>query len=307
MKFGMGLPVLMLYPAVMSRWEPEAPANAATRVAQKADELGFDLVTVPEHIIMPDEMTEVMGKRFPEAWTASAFLAGATQNVKILTYVLVVPYRHPIMLAKQIATLDFMSGGRAILGAAVGHLQREFELLGADFKQRGPVTDEYLAAMKELWTADEPTFSGKYVQFERIAFEPKPVQKPHPPIWVGGNSKPAMRRVARHGDGWIPYLIRKKQMVECLEYIREQPEFVANPRDLDVVVPLATFNIEDYSHKELGKTEVPRGKEQTIDEIARWQEAGVTGVLANMLRTPNVEALLENMEWFAAEVMPAFK
>jgi len=299
--------VLMLYPAVMSRWEPEAPASAATRVAQKADELGFDLVTIPEHIIIPHEMAEVMGRRYTESWTAAAFLAGATQNVRVLTYVLVVPYRHPVMLAKQIATLDFLSGGRTILGCAVGHMQREFELLGADFKERGPVTDEYLAAMKELWTAGEPTFHGKYVQFENVAFEPRPVQKPHPPIWVGGNSRPAMRRVARHGDGWIPYLVRKKQLPECLDYIRQQPEFQANPRDLDVVVPLATFNIEDYSHRELGKTEVPRGREQTIEEIGRWRDAGGTGVLANMRRTPNVEALIEQMEWFASEVMPAFR
>src|SRR3989304_8495054 len=154
MKFGMGLPVLMLYPGVMSRWEPEAPASGAAGVAQKAAELGFDLVTVPEHIIMPNEMTEVMGKRFPEAWTASAFLAGATQNVKVLTYVLIVPYRHPVMLARQIATLDFMSGGRTILGAAVGHLQREFELLGAAFNERGPGTGEYLAGVKGLWAAE---------------------------------------------------------------------------------------------------------------------------------------------------------
>jgi probable F420-dependent oxidoreductase len=307
MKFGMGLPVLMLYPPVMSRWEPEAPASAATRVAQKADELGFDVVTIPEHIIIPNEMAEVMGRRYVESWTAAAFLAGATQNVRVLTFVLVVPYRHPIMLAKQIATLDFLSGGRTILGAAVGHMQREFELLGADFKERGPLTDEYLAAMKELWTSDAPTFRGKYVQFENVAFDPKPVQKPYPPIWVGGNSRPAMRRVARHGDGWIPYLVRKKQLPECLDYIRSQPSFQESPRELDIVVPLATFNIEDYSHKELGKTEVPRGKEQTIDEIGRWREAGATGVLANMLRTPNIEALLEQMEWFATEVMPAFK
>jgi probable F420-dependent oxidoreductase len=307
MKFGMGIPVLMLYPAVVNRWEPEAPASAATRVAQKADELGFDLVTIPEHIIIPDEMVEAMGRRYTEAWTAASFLAGATQNVRLLTYVLVVPYRHPIMLAKQIATLDFMSGGRTILGCAVGHMQREFELLGAKFKERGAVTDEYLAAMKELWTSDEPAFQGKYVQFGRVAFEPKPVQQPHPPIWIGGNSRPAMRRVARHGNGWIPYLVRKKQLPECLEYIRQQPEFQANPRDLDVVVPLATFNIEDYSHRELGKTEVPRGREQTIEEIGRWRDAGGTGVLANMRRTPNVEALIEQMEWFASEVMPAFR
>jgi probable F420-dependent oxidoreductase len=307
MKFGVGVPALILYPPVISRWEPEAPASDITRVVQKADELGYDWATVPEHIIIPDEMAEVMGTRFPEGWTAAAFLAGATKRLKLLTYVLVLPYRNPVVLAKQIATADFLSGGRMILGTAVGHMQREFEILGVPFHERGKMTDEYLQAMIELWTAEKPSFKGKYVNFDRISFEPKPAQKPHPPIWIGGNSKPAMRRAANFGDGWIPFLIRRPQLTECLEYIKSQTGFTQRPRPFDVVVPMATFNIEDYSHKELGKTTAPRGKEEMIEAIGRWQEAGVTGVLVSMSRTPSVEVYMEQMEWFASEVAPAFR
>lgn len=307
MKFGLGLPAIILYPAVMSRWEPDAHPSVITQVAQKADALGYDFATVPEHIVIPHEMAEVMGKRYPEAFTAAAYLAGATKQLKLLTYVLVLPYRNPIMLAKQIATVDFLSGGRVILGTAAGHMQREFEMLGVPFAERGKITDEYVEAMKVLWTSEAPAFQGRYVQFERIAFEPKPTQKPHPPIWIGGNSKPAMRRAATYGDGWIPYLIRREKMPACLEYIRSQPGFRDNPRAFDVIVPLATFHIEDYSHKELAKTEIPRGKEQTLEEISLWKEAGVTGVLINMPKTKSAEAYIDWVEWFAAEIMPAFK
>ncbi len=307
MKFGIGLPALILYPPVMSRWEPQAPASDITRVAQAADGLGYDWVTVPEHIIIPDEMAEVMGPRYPEGWTAAAFLAGATKRIRVLTYVLVLPYRNPVMLAKQVATADFLSGGRVILGAAVGHMQREFELLGVPFHERGRLTDEYLQAMIELWTGERPAFQGKHVQFERVVFEPKPVQKPYPPIWIGGNSRPAMRRAAMYGDGWIPFLIRRQQIPACLEYIRSQPGFQERPRPFDVMVPLATFQIEDYTHRELGKTIIPRGKEQTIEEIGLLREAGVTGVIANMPRTPGVEQYIEWLQWFAAEIVPAFR
>ncbi len=307
MKFGIGLPALILYPPVMSRWEPRAPASDIARVAQAADALGYDWVTVPEHIIIPDEMAEVMGPRYPEGWTAAAFLAGATQRIRVLTYVLVLPYRNPVVLAKQVATADFLSGGRVILGTAVGHMQREFDVLGVPFHARGRLTDEYLRAMIELWTNDRPAFHGKYVEFEGVVFEPKPVQKPYPPIWIGGNSRPAMRRAATYGDGWIPFLIRRQQIPGCLDYIRSQPGFQERPRQFEVVVPLATFQIEDYSHRELGKTTIPRGKEQTIEQIGLLRESGVTGVIAAMSRTPGVEQYIEWLAWFAAEIVPAFR
>jgi len=219
--------------------------------------------------------------------------------------VLVLPYRNPVILAKQIATLDFLSGGRITLGTAAGHLEREFDVLKVPFGERGALTDEYIRAMKELWTSPEPSFQGRYVQFDNIVFEPKPVQKPHPPIFVGGNSRPAMRRAANLGDGWLPWLVSREQLPAALSYIYEQPGFRERGRPFEVVMPLASLNVEDYSHRELGKTRVPRSRDEIIEEIGRLKEAGATATLVAPPRTRGVEQFLEWTEWFAREVVPA--
>ncbi len=305
MKFGVGMPGLILYPPVMSRWEPGARPEEIVRVAQKADALGYDFLTVSEHIVMPTEMAAIMGPRFPDSFTGIAFLAGATKRIRVLTYILVLPYRNAVLLAKGVSTLDFMSGGRVILGTAAGHLEREFDILKVPYHERGAMTDEYLRAMKELWTADEPSFQGRYVQFDRIVFEPKPVQKPHPPVWIGGNTKAAMRRAANMGDGWLPWLIGRQQIPQCLEYIRQQPGFQKRNRPFDVVMPLATFQVEDYSHRELGKTIMPTTRDQIIEEVGLMKEAGVTGTLINVPRTKSADQFIEWLEWFAAEIFPA--
>ena len=147
MKFALGMPGLILYPPIVSPWESEASSGEILRVARTADRVGWDWLTLSEHLVIPGEMTAVMGSRFPEAISAAAVLAGATQRIGILTYVLVVPYRNPVLLAKQVSTLDFLSGGRIILGTAVGHLEREFQVLEVRFEERGAMTDEYLRAM----------------------------------------------------------------------------------------------------------------------------------------------------------------
>jgi probable F420-dependent oxidoreductase len=306
MKFALGMPALILYPAIMSPWEPDASPADVLRVARKADQLGFDWLTISEHIVMPTEMADVMGRRFPESLTAAAVLAGATERIRMLTYVLVLPYRHPVTLAKQIATLDFLSGGRFTLGTGGGHLEREFEVLNVPFAERGKRTDEYIAAMRELWMSEEPSFQGEYVQFDKVAFEPKPIQKPHPPILIGGNSRPAMRRAARVGDGWLPWLVTREQLPGCLAYIQDQPEFGARADHFEVVMPLATFQVEDFSHREVGKTHLHSGRQEIIDEIGLLGDAGttVTGIVPP--RTPSVGDYLEWLEWFIEEIKPAF-
>jgi len=307
MKFGIGLPVIHLYPVVANSWEFTAPVDTVVRIARRADELGFDFLTFPEHIVVPSAMGEVMGTRYPEALTAMAFVAGATSRIKVLSYVMVLSYRNPIVCAKSIATLDFLSGGRVIVGIGAGHMQGEFEALGVPFEERGRMTDEYIQAMCELWTSECPAFEGRYVRFRDVLFEPRPVQKPRPPIWVGGNSRPAMRRAAALGDGWIPWLVRPHDMPACLEYIRSQPAFRERPRPFDVVVPIATFQVEDYSHRELGPTLAPRTRDELLEAIDRWREAGATGLIVGAPRTRSPEELEEWMAWFAADIMPIYR
>jgi len=306
MKFALATPALILYPPIMSPWEPAAGAADILRVARAADAAGWDWLTVPEHLVMPHEMADVMGARFPEGLTAAAVLAGATTRIRLLTYVLVLPYRHPVTLAKQIATLDFLSGGRFTLGTAVGHLEREFEILGVPFRERGAMTDEFIAAMRELWTSPTPTFAGRWVRFDHVAFEPKPVQKPHPPILIGGNSRPAMRRAARLGDGWLPWLVTREQLPDCLAYIREQPGFAERPGPFEVLMPLAPLNVEDYTHRELGESRQPAERQEIVDEIGFLREAGATAVQVVPPRTASAAHLVEWVEWFAGEIFPLF-
>jgi probable F420-dependent oxidoreductase len=133
-----------------------------------------------------------------------AFLAGCTERLRLLASVMVVPHRPAMLTAKMLATIDVLSKGRLILGAGAGWMKEEFALLGAPFEERGKVTDEYLAAFQELWTKDAPAFNGTHVNFSDLLFYPKPVQKPLPPIWIGGESGPALRRAIRFADAWYP-------------------------------------------------------------------------------------------------------
>ena len=193
-----------------------SPDNLA-RIAVEGEANGYDYATISDHVVIPRDIEAKYPYsdtgEFPgrsrgdrhEQLTAAAFIAGKTSRLRLVTSVTVVPHRPALLLAKMLATIDVLSKGRLIFGIGAGWMREEFEALGLPpFAERGAVTDEYLNACRELWTKDDPRFEGRYVKFANILFEPKPVQKPHPPIWVGGESAPALRRTARLGDGWYP-------------------------------------------------------------------------------------------------------
>ena len=311
MKFSASLPGLMRYPPLMSAsaWETSMGAADFQLVARTIEQLGFDSIAIPEHIVLPAEMVELMGPFWVHAMTAMAFVAGATSRVIVDASVLVLPYHHPVVLAKAVSTLDLLSGGRVRLSIGVGHAEREFAALGVLFHERGRIADEYLAAMIELWTSDAPVFHGRYVDFERVAFEPKPVQTPHPPIWVGGNSRAAMRRAARH-DGWFPWLITVEQLPECLDYIRSLPEFEARTQPFDVAMSVGTLNVTE-DHRPVDGTEahqtVPAGKQAAIDAIGELQDLGVTWTSAPIPPMGSLSEHLDRLHWVAEEIIPAFR
>ena len=307
MKFALATPAIQNYPAGMAPWEPTAGGPEVLRFARAADQQSWDWLTVPEHVLMPSEMVEMMGDRFVEGIAASAVLLGATQRIRLLTYVLVLPYRNPVMLAKQISTMDFLTGGRFTLGTAVGHLEREFEVLGVPFNERGKITDEYLRAIKECWTAGAPQFEGEYVSFKNIAFEPKPLQKPHPPIFIGGNSKAAMRRAAVHGDGWIPWLITREELPSCIDYMRQQAGFDAKADRFEIVMPTTAYNVEDYSHEEKGQTQIASERDELLRDIELLKDAGATVAQVMPPRLDSLDQCLEWVEWFDSEIIPNFR
>ena len=200
---------------------PTAGALAAldplTELCTGAEALGYDYATFSDHIVIPTDISSpypysATGE-FTNAGTGErneqlielAFVAARTTRLRLVTSVMVVPHRPAVLAAKQIATIDVLSGGRVTLGIGAGWMKEEFEALGVPpFEQRGKVTDEYIAAFRELWTNDKPKFSGEFVKFDKISFAPKPAQKGGIPIWIGGESGPALRRTAKTGDAWYP-------------------------------------------------------------------------------------------------------
>lgn len=190
--------------------------QAYQAVARAAERAGFDFMSVNDHVIVPTELDSAYPYTPGGTWSAAghghcfdvittlAFLAGVTEKLRLLSSVMVVPHRPPILTAKMLATLDVLSEGRLILGVGAGWMQEEFRLLGAPFEDRGRATDEYIEAFKSLWTSDKPAYAGKHVNFSGLVFAPQPVQKPHPPIWVGGESPAALRRTAKLADAWYP-------------------------------------------------------------------------------------------------------
>jgi probable F420-dependent oxidoreductase len=193
-----------------------ADPTEAVALAQAAEAAGFESIWTVEHTIVPDGYAsaypydpsgKMAGGRndfpLPDPLIWMAFVAAATSKIKLATGILILPQHNPVLAAKQIATLDYLSRGRILLGIGVGWLQEEFAALGVPFAERGARTDEYIAAMRELWSADKPTFKGRFVSFQGAYCRPQPVNK-SVPIIVGGHSEPAARRAGRLGDGYFP-------------------------------------------------------------------------------------------------------
>jgi len=194
-------------------------------LAKRAEELGFASFWVPEHAIIPiktsspypgseDGVIPDAYGRILDPFVALARVSGATQTIQLGTGICLIPERNPLLLAKEVATLDRLSGGRFLFGIGAGWLKEETEIMGGNFPQRWTQTKEAIMAMKELWTKDEASYEGRFYNFPAVRSFPKPLQKPHPPIFMGGASKNVFKRVVEWGDGWMP--VRAK-----LDYIKE--------------------------------------------------------------------------------------
>jgi probable F420-dependent oxidoreductase len=305
-KFAIRVPGCFLYPALTSSWEAGVTAADTLRFAHVADDLGFDWLWVAEHMVQDPRLVPFNGARFYEGVTAAAVLLGATRRIRMLTYIAVLPYHHPVVYAKAISTLDVLSDGRLTMGLASGYLKREFKTLGVPHEERGRRSEEYLLAMKELWTSDQPSFHGEFVDFEGIVFEPKPVQKPHTPVLIGGDARPIQRRAARLGDGWLPWLTSRDELPGCLAYIHEERARHRRTGPFDVLGLLVDFPLDDRLN--MGRYRIPRTPEEITDLIGALAEAGATGAIVHLPPgTSSVDECLDWLERFGREIIPTFK
>ncbi|MGH2991792.1 MAG: TIGR03619 family F420-dependent LLM class oxidoreductase [Solirubrobacterales bacterium] len=282
--------------------------------ARLAEELGFANVSVSDHIICPVGPEAAGVTPVWHDWSVlSTYLALKTTRIRILAC-LVVPYRPVLPTAKQIATIDVVSGGRFTLAAAIGWLRQEFELLGVPREQRGEITDEYLRAMKVLWTEDEPTFAGRHVSFSNVVFEPKCLQTPHVPIWVAGGTAPGpQRRLLELGDGWMPMGgDLDKELRATIVRIKEG--LSARGRDPDSATFRYTIGIgraepalasisQSISVPDPSTIGLDGSAGEVAEAVARYEEAGFNELAINFSGQSAGE-VTEQLGWFGSEVMP---
>jgi len=304
---------------------PLATPDLVLKIALRAEALRYASVFVTDHVVLPVSAARSV---YPYAPTGQfpggprqdyldplamlGYLARATTRVRLGTSVLVVPYRHPLAVAKTLATIDVLSGGRLVLGVGTGWLREEFEALGAPpFAERGAVTDEYLKVMRLAWTTDPVTFSGRYCRIEPVHALPKPAQAGGIPIWVGGHTAAALRRAATLGDGWHPIGLRPPATLTPEEYAaaveRIHAEAAAAGRDPASIA--LTFRAPMEVRP--ARAKAPAGDRplfqgtavEVLADIRRYQALGVSHVVFDPVR-PELRAVLDNMARFAEEVRP---
>jgi len=247
-----------------------APATAAA-VATAAEKAGFDSVWTGEHIVLPDPQVPPSPvpahAPFIDSAVALAYVAACTSKIKLATGIIILPQRNPLVLAKELASVDVVSGGRLIFGIGIGYLKPEFDAIGAPFDHKGPRTEDYLAAMLALWTMDKPEYHGRFVSFSGINAMPRPVQKPHPEIVFGGHTKSAFSRAARLARGWYGFAQDYDGTAKCIAGLRQACEQAGRP----------------FGDLEISLT--PRGRVDA-DMVARLAGLGVHRlVLANRARS----------------------
>ncbi|HEY4911426.1 MAG TPA: TIGR03619 family F420-dependent LLM class oxidoreductase [Methylomirabilota bacterium] len=274
--------------------------------AVRAEQLGYDSVWVSDHVVVPHANVVNFGETVFDPLVTLGVIAGATNRVRLGTTVLIVPYRNAVVTAKMISSLDALSGGRVVCGIGAGWVAAESAMLGLPFAERGAMTDEYLQAMQELWTSTAPSFAGKYTQFSGLVFEPKPVQKPHPPIWVGGHSRAALRRTVQFGAAWHPINRPPEELragrAEITRLCQARGRAAAPALTLrnDVRVTRSGESVPASTH---GGRVLAGEPARLVDQIAELTDCGVEHLVLEFLAADGRE-LDEQMAAFAERVRP---
>ncbi|MGE3538164.1 MAG: LLM class F420-dependent oxidoreductase [Candidatus Tectimicrobiota bacterium] len=314
MRYGFYLP---------TRGETATPECLETLV-QRAEALGFDAVMIADHIVFPSAIHSkypyTVSGAFPghgdalEQLTLMTYVAAKTSRLRLVTSVMILPYRNPVLTAKILATIDVLSHGRVTVGVGVGWLQEEFQALAApDFARRGAVSNEYIQLFKTLWTQDPATFHGTFYQCEALRCLPHPVQKPHPPIWIGGHSKAALRRAAQHGDGWHPVganpavpLLPHEMEVALGDLKRLTEAAGRDPESLTISFKAPLYDVSLSTPQQSGLERRPFSgtTAQISQDIAVYGGLGVSELIFDF-RAESLTESLERMEHFATVIKPA--
>lgn len=294
MKFGVVLPIWQLTIA------------DAESLALRAEELGLDGVFVPDHILAKPATTQHYGPHWPDPFSLLGYLAGRTRRINLGASVIVLPYRNALVAAKAAATVDQVSGGRFIFGVGVGWDEAEFRDLGLPFPERGRMSNDYIRAIKAAWASDVPEYKGQYLSFSGATFSPRPVQRPHPPIWVGGTpgtvSQAAVRRCAELGDAWHPLGLSLDDVEKGLATLSQMATRAGRGKGPG----LSPRNLLDLTDrpKGSGRASFQGSPDEVASDVRRAQKLGAEWMTFDLPRV-DVPGMMRAMERLVKEVKPA--
>ncbi|MGE3538028.1 MAG: LLM class flavin-dependent oxidoreductase [Candidatus Tectimicrobiota bacterium] len=284
---------------------------------RRVERLGYDALWSGDHIIMHSPIMDVM--------TVLASFAALTERIKLGTAVYLLPLRHPVATAKQVASLDLLSGGRFIFGVGVGgEIRREFEAVGVPVTERGRRTDEALDILTRVLSQAHVTYEGKYYQIHDVTLEPRPQQQPYPPLWIGGRSEAAVRRTARYASGWLGYLVSSQRLREAMQQIQHLAPtygrdpvaiqggmllFTAMARDYETARQMAIANLSrryNQPFESLVERYCVLGTpEQCLEKVATFVEAGMSNLVFSF--TCPADQMATQLEWCAADLLPRLR
>lgn len=302
----------MHFGVVLPHFREYASPESIGEVAVAVEELGYDSAWVMDHVVVPDvpEARQFSGLVY-DPFLTLAYVAAKTERIRLGTSALIVPYRSPLVQAKLISTLDALCHGRLTIGVGVGWFSQEFEALGVPFGQRGALMDEYLEAMRVLWTSDgAASFDGPTVHFENVLCEPKPVQSPHPPFWIGGGSEAALNRTAKFGSDWHPSIRYYDSIEDKAARLRQLAAI--ERRDPPGIKMRAALHMTSNKTKAEQQGNLIGTPEEVRRAIHRYADAGVDGFVLDtfygsaLVEQKNVDDILATLEDFAEKIMPEF-
>jgi probable F420-dependent oxidoreductase len=300
--YGMQLPIQAQSTVFVEEWERDCGPDELARLARKADRSGFFYVAVCDHVAIPEHLAPAMGTTWYDTIATLGFLAAETDQIRLMSHVWIMGYRHPLQSAKSFATLDHLSKGRIIIGVGAGHVEKEFTMLGAEFEHRGGVLDESIDALVAALTDEFPVHHGARWDFEGLGIAPRPIQRPRPPIWIGGSSPAAQRRAGRKGDGWLPQGTPRAQMPEQIAAVRRARADAGIDDPIDIGTISEFFYVGDPPF-DVGKHAITGSPERIAESLVEFKEMGVTHAQVRF-RSRSVDELEEQIGAFASDVIP---
>jgi probable F420-dependent oxidoreductase len=302
--YGMQMPIQSQSTLYAEPWEADAGAAELSQIAEAADRLRFFYIGVCDHVAIPRSHAGAMGTTWYDTMTTLGFLAALTSHTRLLSHVAVPAYRHPLVSAKAVATLDSLSGGRAIFGVGAGHVEAEFDTYGVSFAERGRLLDECIDIIEASLREEFVSMKTSHYTVEDMGLAPRPVQQPRPPIWVGGSAPAALRRAAERGDGWLPQGTPRAEMPAAIETLTRLREPTGRePLEVGVITEVLYVGDPPF---DVGRRTITGEPEKIAESLREFAAMGCSHLQVRF-RNRSLAELLDQMEAFATTVAPALK